>query len=210
MAQHSTGALTYKQLDAASSEIRLLTVQNAAFDEPIQCLLDHAGLESNPEYEALSYVWGDENNVLPVQVNGATIQVTVNLEAALRQLRSADTPRVLWVDALCINQDDNVEKSRQVLRMTDIYRKARKVLVWLGKDDDDAQEGDLDEENKNRRASARAAFTFVAWAAMFAAGHRNISYKIDELFMNEEDRSAYIRLAQLAQRRWFERMWVLQ
>jgi Heterokaryon incompatibility protein (HET) len=115
---------------------------------------------------------------------------------------------IVWVGRLCINQGDYVERNRQVLRMIDIYREARKVLVWLGKDDDDAQEGDLDEEGRNTRASARAAFMFVAWAAVFFDS--NISYKIQDLLMHDEARSAFVRLVQLMRRIWFERMWVLQ
>jgi len=59
--------------------------------------------------------------------------VTANCEAALRRLRNANSKRILWVDAICINQDDPTERSQQVTLMRDIYRNASNILAWLGK-----------------------------------------------------------------------------
>jgi Heterokaryon incompatibility protein (HET) len=64
--------------------------------------------------------------------SGMKIQITVNLDAALRRLRLPDQPRLLWVDAICINQGDIIERSRQVRIMRDIYANAKTVVVWLG------------------------------------------------------------------------------
>jgi hypothetical protein len=68
----------------------------------------------------------------PILVNGASVAVTVNLESALRYLRHSDLPRVLWIDAICINQHDLGEKRHQVSIMQSIYTYAEQVVVWLG------------------------------------------------------------------------------
>jgi hypothetical protein len=85
-----------------------------------------------PKYEALSYCWGDPADNVRITVDGVDIDVTRNLESALRHLRRSMTPRRLWVDAVCINQLDNAERAVQVSRMSQIYAQASCVLIWLG------------------------------------------------------------------------------
>ncbi|KAF7532863.1 hypothetical protein G7054_g7564 [Neopestalotiopsis clavispora] len=122
----------YTRLEPSRSEIRLLTLYPGESDEAIQCSLHTVSLEDDPQYEALSYVWGDCTNTLPIFVNDDEMQVGQTLEAALTHLRLCDSTRILWVDAICINQQDDPEKSVQVPLMGDLYRKATSVLVWLG------------------------------------------------------------------------------
>ncbi|KAK0625811.1 heterokaryon incompatibility, partial [Immersiella caudata] len=86
-------------------------------------------------YEALSHVWGDPSKTKAITINGTPFSVTGNREAALLRLRRADTERILWVDALYINQVDDVEKSREVMRMRAIYYGAQRVVVDLGPED---------------------------------------------------------------------------
>ncbi|KAF3920697.1 hypothetical protein ABW21_db0209419 [Orbilia brochopaga] len=100
-----------------------------------------------PVYEALSYVCGDatkdpvtveivdQNNKSDVR----TLSIGQNLSIALRHLRFADKVRVLWCDALSINQQDNDEKSSEILNMSDIYRRAQRVVVWLGPEADESK-----------------------------------------------------------------------
>jgi hypothetical protein len=97
--------------------------------------------EPLPAYEALSYAWGDPNVLLPIILNSRVAHVTENLEIALRSLRSRDQERILWIDAISINQQDATEKSKQVLQMGQIYANAFKVLVWLGSSDEDIRLG---------------------------------------------------------------------
>lgn len=99
----------------------------------IKCTLCCASLQQRPAYDALSYVWGDQTTKRPIQVNGRLFGVTENLKSALRHLRYWDErKRVIWIDALCINQADIPERNQQVRQMDDIYRNAAKVVVWLG------------------------------------------------------------------------------
>ena len=88
-----------------------------------------------PVYEALSYTWGDPNDREEIQVNNQVMRVTKNLKAALLALRDADEERVMWVDAVCINQDDIQERNIQVTRMRSIYQRAARTIAWLGDTD---------------------------------------------------------------------------
>ncbi|RYP07574.1 hypothetical protein DL765_009111 [Monosporascus sp. GIB2] len=94
-------------------------------------VVDTSGPPS-PGYVALSYVWGSASDTVAISLEGKAMQVTKNLAAALA-LFSAK-PALLWADALCINQEDNTEKSHQVNMMATIYGKATMVTVWLGPD----------------------------------------------------------------------------
>ncbi|CAJ2502673.1 Uu.00g100670.m01.CDS01 [Anthostomella pinea] len=123
--------------------IRTLTLHPGQFDdELVISLADMAFSDSHHDYEALSYVWGSEGTPEPVGVgtsDGPVLLATQNLAVALRHLRHAERPRFLWIDALCINQKNDEEKGPQVAMMGDIYRRAARVIAWLGpaKDDSD-------------------------------------------------------------------------
>ncbi|KAI0187502.1 HET-domain-containing protein [Astrocystis sublimbata] len=90
---------------------------------------------AKPAYEALSYVWGSsEDPEWVVVVDRARLPITPNLAAAIRHLRYSDKTRTrtIWIDALCINQSDDEERSAQVARMGQIYSRATRVVAWLG------------------------------------------------------------------------------
>jgi len=98
----------------------------------------HISLDENPSYEALSYTWGDTSVQGPrILLDSKPFQVTVNLGAALLNLRdeaSGDPKeRILWIDAICINQTDIQERNEQVQRMKAIYSSAVQVVIWLGR-----------------------------------------------------------------------------
>ena len=113
--------------------IRILHLAPGAFADAIVCSLHHVNHRSKPHYEALSYVWGDEDDEKRgISVHGPLFLITPSLELALRHLRHATHERVLWIDHICINQANNEEKTEQIKLMGDIYRNAADVLVWLG------------------------------------------------------------------------------
>jgi hypothetical protein len=122
-------------------EIRVLVLHPGEKGSPIECSLEHSNLRSKKSgFEALSYVWGDPTITNEITCDSRKITVGKNLYDALERLRLPDKPRVLWIDALCINQGDNQEKTQQVRMMGEIYTRARAVLIWLG-NRDDIQEG---------------------------------------------------------------------
>lgn len=127
-----SGDIIYTPLNQAASEVRFLKLLPGRFDEAIHCKLQVCSLNSPPAYEALSYVWGDASPTKFVSVDGHLFNATSNLEAALRHLRHRWCPRLLWVDAICINQADNGEKSYQVSLMGRTYSECSQTVAWLG------------------------------------------------------------------------------
>ncbi|KAH7119931.1 heterokaryon incompatibility protein-domain-containing protein [Dendryphion nanum] len=104
----------------------------------VSCTVSHVSLELPPPYIALSYTWGDSNEKAPILIDGAIIHVTKNLEVALAHLTPEDQEISLWIDALCINQQDSTEKTEQVGQMHNIYSRATSVTTWLGPSADDS------------------------------------------------------------------------
>ena len=99
----------------------------------IECSLEIFKLSNKPNFEALSYTWGSLRDQRAIRLDSTSaFGVTDNLWHALRRLRHGRSVRTLWIDALCINQQDLEERGRQVQRMLDIYRAAQAVIVWLG------------------------------------------------------------------------------
>lgn len=128
-----TDTRTHRPL--TGDNIRLLTLQPGLLNDPIHCQLEQVSLSAGHAYEALSYVWGNARDTSPTTLDRTPYHVTKNLECALRYLRYKESPRVLWVDAICINQNDLDEKSEQVPIMGEIYSRATKVYAWLGEAD---------------------------------------------------------------------------
>lgn len=133
----------YRSLDQSQRQIRLVTILPSEDDEgQVACQLETVSLDDDPEYAALSYVWGDATITTDILVNDIPFSATTNLVAGLLQFRrtglglpnekkDARLPP-LWVDAVCINQQDIAERNKQVALMGDIYTCAHYVLTWLG------------------------------------------------------------------------------
>ncbi|KAH7150532.1 heterokaryon incompatibility protein-domain-containing protein [Dactylonectria estremocensis] len=111
--------------------------------EPIQCRIEVYRLPEAPEYEALSYTWGQMDRHLPVSILGTDINgneteeallATPQLLMALRRLRLPSTPRLLWIDQLCIDQENMEERGSQVQLMGSIYKSASRTIIYLGED----------------------------------------------------------------------------
>ncbi|KAJ4197095.1 hypothetical protein NW759_016358 [Fusarium solani] len=113
---------------------RLLKIYPGSADDPLVCDLFVAEIDTAPPYTALSYVWGDPTKSAEIICSDHVCHIGQSLSDGLRRMRDADEDRIAWADAICINQNDNVEKGHQVDLMGVIYDKARDVLVWLGPD----------------------------------------------------------------------------
>ncbi|KAH7068522.1 heterokaryon incompatibility protein-domain-containing protein [Paraphoma chrysanthemicola] len=123
----------YQQLPTPTS-IRLINLDLKPDSDTLACSFEFVDVHCSPEYTALSYVWGDETSKVPITCDGKSISVTSNLHDALEEVCERKGKTRLWADALCINQQDNLEKNKQVAMMATIYSNAAKVLVWLGPD----------------------------------------------------------------------------
>jgi hypothetical protein len=125
-------------------EIRVLVLKRTTSKNPaITCELHHTYLPAQPaitknrhtlrSYHALSYEWGSpDNGGNYIAIDGVSVWVRQNLHDALKQLSADEDELCIWVDALCINQENLEEKSRQVSMMGDIFHKAERVIAWLG------------------------------------------------------------------------------
>lgn len=120
-------------------QTRFLRIHRGKSETPLKCTLFRSTL-IGANYEALSYTWGTDERSNLVLVNGIYAGVTKNLKAALLALRQSQKDRVVWIDALCINQEDNSERAAQVQQMSHIYRCAHRVIIWLGVDLDDSSD----------------------------------------------------------------------
>ncbi|KAF2022634.1 HET-domain-containing protein [Setomelanomma holmii] len=171
--------------------IRLLRLMpNEDETAPIHCQLFNYPLHRLDKgthlYEALSYVWGDPCNTLPIFVEEHSFPVTVNLHAALSRLRDHFLQRIVWVDSICINQADGEEKRGQIQSMAKIYGQANRVIVWLGDAADDS-----DRAVEEIRIAAGKQF-----------GKQSTDFSTDETLQQA--------IRALLRRPWFRRIWVLQ
>ncbi|KAK5689147.1 hypothetical protein LTR17_026489 [Elasticomyces elasticus] len=123
--------------------IRLLHILPGKGNDQIRCKLFRSTLIGSPAYEALSYTWGTSTDRRTLLVNNIELLITVNLEAAIRHIRHQQCKRLVWIDALCINQHDLAERSAQVQEMGNIYSFAERVLIWLGPPQGDANDYNL-------------------------------------------------------------------
>jgi hypothetical protein len=135
----------YSPLQLQEQEIRLVILGRApSVDAPPVCRLKVVKLAARPIFEALSWAWGDPTRTQPMTLQGRVWHAPENLVSALKCLRKPDKFRTLWIDALCINQSNEVsalrERSRQVRLMKYIYSTASDVIIWMG-----VPEGDLAE-----------------------------------------------------------------
>lgn len=113
-------------------EIRLMLLEPGSEHDAIEFCMIHCNLSRCFRYEALSYAWGTGKPDQTCMQDGQETLVTRNLSQALRSLRLKDRSRLLWVDAICIDQYDDYEKKEQVQQMPRIYNQATQVIVWLG------------------------------------------------------------------------------
>jgi hypothetical protein len=130
----------YTPLSNERQNIRLLRLLPAKAEDEIRCELLEYRLQTSAgsSYEALSYVWGSPDVPRCIYIGDEHLDVTPNLYAALFRLRHTDFPRTLWIDAICINQENGEEKGHQIRIMARVYGEAIRVLVWLGESADDS------------------------------------------------------------------------
>jgi hypothetical protein len=190
------------------STIRLLYLHPGTTSEDIQFSLSTVSLDDNPVYEAISYCWGDASIVKTAICENASLSTTVSLHSALVAFRLPDRPRVLWADAICIDQINTDEKSGQLLLMRRIYSQAERVLIWLGPDDHDLN--DLD-------SVVSQAVDYLPRSACDVADlGRQAQILHDDMVERQENGQPSLLthdwqpLLNLLQRPWFRRKWVVQ
>ncbi|PMD37703.1 HET-domain-containing protein, partial [Hyaloscypha variabilis F] len=186
----------YVPLDLVAEEIRLVVLLSAKNrSDPLYAHFAHESIYGNVAYQCLSYTWGTDEKTSELTLNGMTIAIRKNLENALRGLRNETSKTTIWIDAICIDQRNVKERSRQVSRMHQIYENADGVLVWLGEADEDS---DL-------------ALDFIASKFRGRATESDFG-SLHSTQANTASRRAHLWAAvyRLLQRPYFRRMWVVQ
>jgi hypothetical protein len=120
-------------LDRASQEIRLLKIHRGALEDTLETSIVTVSLLNAPPYEALSYVWGSSEERASMVVDGRTVEVHQGLFDALHTLRTGHSNRLVWADAICIDQCNFEEVNSQIGIMGSIFASAESVPVYLGK-----------------------------------------------------------------------------
>lgn len=179
------------------------------------------------EYEALSYTWGSPNTQYYIDVTapheasacpekkrmsqqsphtrtGQRLGVTRSLAEALRYLRFKDRPRIMWIDAVCVDQHNLEERGRQVQRMADIYRNAERVLIWTGPASDDSA---LAIETL-RTLGSRIEVNWDLYELENSPGQD--SHWADREVALKFNNETWTSIHSLIRRRWFKRLWIWQ
>ena len=162
-------------------------------DQPLHCHLQNFGSQDRPKYVALSYAWGTQSSQNKIVMNDQVCSISLTVEQALRLLQSEHMEIYVWVDQICINQRDDVEKSHQVGQMKLIYCEAAEVVVWLGPD------------------AADCTFLFRHLQESLAAYTAKDFETLFSLYSDEQRRSV-ISMAwrQFCERNYWTRLWVIQ
>jgi len=189
--------------------IRLLTLLPGATTAKIQCILQVVDLSLAPTYEALSYVWGSQDSPTRIICNEIPIRVGPNLAAALQRIRLESRSRVLWIDALCIDQSNLKERSPQVALMQDIYQRASGILMWLGNDEDGNVEAALSLIDKAANLARQEAVSPIPRPEEIKVEVPSLEKNMSRDFPAPQDPS-WEALVQLFRRPYFECIWILQ
>jgi len=123
----------YTPLMSDGSTFRIVSLWPGTGDQRIECDFLEVPTVAKPKYSALSYAWGNPAVAAFVWNYGRVIGIASNLEHALRRLRDPVQIRTFWIDALCINQQDEAgEKTTQIPLMRHIYNQSICVSIYLG------------------------------------------------------------------------------
>ncbi|KAH7330446.1 heterokaryon incompatibility protein-domain-containing protein [Rhexocercosporidium sp. MPI-PUGE-AT-0058] len=182
------------------NDIRLVCLQPGDTDSLV-CDLIYVSLKDSPSYEALSYTWElDEPNLYDktysITLCQQTFSVAPNLYFALTHLQQ-QKPRMLWIDAISINQKDLLERAQQVRIMSNIYSSASRVVIWLGEEE----------------PTDKLAFDHLrSWNVRLGVSEvsNNLQAAIMKLGLPELESPGWRALGSVLSRRWFRRMWIVQ
>lgn len=200
----------HSPLNESLNEIRVVTLHPGDFSADLHVSIHTVPLtlENPPIYEALSYAWGTTENPVEVKVGPSrddTLAITQNLAIALPYLRYENRIRTLWIDAICINQQDLRERSSQVKIMGDIFRLADRVNVWLGTEKDNSAQ--VLEILSNLSSEIKVNF---AQRTMAPASSGSTPHWSDTTILFPYSHDELDNIDILLHRSWFSRLWVWQ
>ncbi|OGM44109.1 hypothetical protein ABOM_007282 [Aspergillus bombycis] len=201
----------YGPLDLDGPAFRLVRLCHGEGPD-IECELFQAWLypeQSLISYEALSYTWGSIETVESIRMNGQRHGITLNLYIALQHLRFRARDRILWVDSICIDQVNDKERGHQVRHMGDIYKRAERVIFWLGQPTYETNLV-LDSLRQLQKESTKHAcktweLSDPRWVDLWSVVQPRLEEEYREIFWEQRQ-----GLEELLSRPWFRRVWILQ
>ncbi|KAK3703568.1 hypothetical protein LTR37_014415, partial [Vermiconidia calcicola] len=155
-----------------------------------------------PRYDAVWYCWGADTTSTFINCNGFALKVRKSLEPLLKTCLGRDLPlRPLWIDAICLNQENDREKAIQVPLMAEVYKRATRTIIWLGEPDDSTED-------------------VMLWIKSIPGAIKKVGIeKVDKLGFEKfgvegfgEDRwhTEWQRTREYLSRPWFQRLWTVQ
>lgn len=218
-------------------KIRLMHLQAGAGNSPIRITFEEVALPDDPAYEAVSYCWGGSTRDCNIASGNTRIEITQNGMDALWHFRLPDKSRTLWMDAVCINQEDMEERASQVLVMDQIFSNAIQTLAWAGNDAPHVNEAfefldrfrtvvqqDIIRQSEEHSmeletiAVVKRAPGSPLWTVMYYGLHPRVSSleigfdrEISASCLEQNfDLNTRLALCKLCSREYFERCWVFQ
>ena len=194
-----------RPLDATKREIRLIhllpRLSPAEDDYLVRCRIEHVSLDDNPTYLALSYLWGPPQPTRTILLEGKRFRIREDLAIALQQLQHHRDELVLWVDAICINEEgDEDEKGEQIRLMGAIFSGAAIVLAWLGA----ANDSDSVMETLDCLGKALL-YSMLKGSEFYDARRDFISTKMASIPLDHVE-----AICKFFRREWWYRVWILQ
>lgn len=196
--------------------IRLLLLKPSIYrDAPLVCSMRTFDLSAVPTYDALSYTWDNQHPSPAIQCDGRELRVTPNVASALRHLRRRLYSRYVWIDAICIDQTNLIERGNQVSMMHLIYRKASWVIVWLGAGgrDTDRAISALKWAFPFRKLALHILFLRHWSLQRFRAQRESFQHILHGDLDSRTTRAElkeYAALRHILHHHWFRRIWTLQ
>lgn len=211
------GSSSYRYAPLKDNEIRLIELRPRCKGPELFASLQHITVdEAAGTYDALSYTWGTTLASDVLLCGDSYVEITTNLYSALSTLRLESKPRLLWIDAVCINQRDLVERGTQVTLMLQIYQKASTTIVYLGdKSSDSGLAAAYLDKHMWRVRSAMADFMNQRRDAQDSTEiiqicAKSVGSSQEKLFEGFNQTAVQKALMNLLCRPWFRRIWVIQ
>ena len=223
--------------DSRQIRLMTLLPRNCGIEIQVLLEIVTSGIGTELRYEALSYTWGSAENTTSIRVKAGgltgslvstilsgsakkswsfikkfeiqdkSLTVTRNLEVALEHLRYDNEPRRLWIDAICINQQDMEERSNQVQRMADIYRFADRTIIWLGPE---ANSSTLAVQTlKDLGSKVTADWENLECIPITKDAHE-ASYLANTYAHLPFNYEQWMSISAFIERPWFDRLWIWQ
>ncbi|KAF4446867.1 heterokaryon incompatibility protein [Fusarium austroafricanum] len=210
---------TYTYSPVSQSEIRLVTVKPGGADGQLEASIKNVELDPDnpPKYTALSYCWGNAVNLVKVPCDGKIFSITTALHGALVEIIKFSPHDALWIDQICINQEDMAEKSEQVSKMNQIYDKAETVLAWLGPAVKSTELG-VEFVKKVGQVALPTATDMFLWDNYDEKHEETKLERVEELTDEQSselgipftDEGCWRAFSEFFDRPWFQRMWTVQ